>query len=92
MNDLFEILKLYLFENNLPKTLDCSYAKKIKLSDIVNIINNLDHNKSKIIIENQNLGKSYCGNSRNLSKLNLNLIGIEMSIKETYKNLKSLIV
>jgi nucleoside-diphosphate-sugar epimerase len=92
INDLIHVLKFYCQTNDLPKNLDCSYDKMKKLSDISNIINKIGDFKSKIIIEQSNLANSYCGDPRILSKLNLNLMGIEMSIKETYINLKSLIV
>lgn len=87
--DLYTIIEYYL--NNPPINsidLNVTYNKKYKLSDIANIINNLDEYKVDINVENKNFGLSYTGCSVSLSNLNLNLKGLEIGIKEIYDRYK----
>lgn len=90
MEDLAIIIKHFL-ENKVTSYTDInmSYFKKYKLSDIANIINNLDDHKVDINVENKNLGLSYTGCGKSLSNLNLNLKGIEIGIREIYDRYKS---
>jgi UDP-glucose 4-epimerase len=81
-DDFVKIVKFY-FENvdtqiNLQKTINICYEKKYKLSDIANII--LDNN-SKINIFKDN-SMNYSGNGSLLNSLNINLIGLEDSLKK----------
>lgn len=87
MEDLLSILNLYLKGETLPKEIDCVYKDKIKLSDIANMINNLEDKKVPIIIENKEEGKSYCGRFNPITNA-LGLIGMEKGILEVYENLK----
>ena len=89
MEDLAIIIKHFL-ENKVTSYTDInmSYIKKYKLSDIANIINNLDNHKVDINVEDKNLGLSYTGCSKSLSNLNLNLKGIEIGIREIYDRYK----
>lgn len=87
--DLYTVMEYYI--NNIPtKSVDVNivYNKKYKLSNIANIINNLDNHKVDINVENKNLGLSYTGCSKSLSNLNLNLKGIEIGIREIYDRYK----
>ena len=87
MGDLILLLDFYINNNNLPKILECCYEKKYNLLDIANIINQLSNYNVSVQIQNNGFDTSYCGNYNELSKLNLNLIGLESGIKNTYKNI-----
>ena len=66
------------------KDINVVYNKKYKLSDITNIINNLDNYKVPILIENTKLGLSYSGDGTTFNNLHLNYKGLELGIKECY--------
>jgi len=85
MDDLIKLIEHYVVNNNLPKQIDCSYDKQYKLSDIANIINNLDDYKVDIIFEQENVALPYCGKLNNL----LNFIGLEQGIINTYNKIKT---
>lgn len=90
LDDLYTTIEHYL--DNPPKIstdINMSYSNKYKLSDIANIINNLDDYKVDINVEEKQLGLSYTGSSKLLSSLNLNLKGLELGIKEIYDRYKS---
>lgn len=90
LDDLYTTIEYYL--NNPPNVstdINMSYSNKYKLSDIANIINNLDDYKVDINVEEKQLGLSYTGSSKLLSSLNLNLKGLELGIKEIYDRHKS---
>ena len=80
-DDFIVIIKYYLdnFNNidKLKKTINLSYDKKYKLSEIAEFI--LDKNNIKIL--NSECNFNYCGDSTFLNELNLNLIGLEKSIQ-----------
>jgi nucleoside-diphosphate-sugar epimerase len=96
VNDFVQIVKFYLtiddhFYKGNPsvfwKDMDISYYRKDKLSDIANIINNLDKKKVPVIIENPENGNSYCGYSP-LYAFPVEFIGLENGIKECYERIK----
>lgn len=66
------------------KDINVVYNKKYKLSDITNIINNLDNYKVPIIIENTKIGLNYSGDGTIFNNLHLNYKGLELGIKECY--------
>jgi len=86
MPDLISIIQKYIVEDNLAKTIDCVYNTKYSLLDIANIINNLDNHKVNIIISDATKDKEYIGQS-DIS--NLDLIGLEAGIINTYQQLKN---
>jgi UDP-glucose 4-epimerase len=88
IDDIFTIIINLMntdLKNIIKKEFNCVYKKKLRLSDIANIINNLDDKKVIINILDKNLGKSYTG------KYNLdfkcNFIGLSNGIKIMYKKL-----
>tara|TARA_R110002153_G_scaffold89622_1_gene219310 strand:- start:179 stop:967 length:789 start_codon:yes stop_codon:yes gene_type:complete len=84
MKDLVTLVKHFTYKNNLPKNIDCTYGiDACHLSDIANIINNLSDYKVEINI-GENKGKKYVGD---WNPLNIEWIGLEQGIKETYKQL-----
>jgi GDP-L-fucose synthase len=83
-DDFMLIMKHYIdnIENQtiLEKTLNISYEKKYKLSEIAKMIIQDD---SKIIILNNELTNNYCGEGSKLKKMNIQFQGLEKSL-ETY--------
>lgn len=89
LDDLYTVIEYYLINPpSISTDINMSYSKKYRLSDIANIINNLDDHKVDIHIETKELGLSYTGSSKSLSSLNLNLKELEVGIKETYDRYK----
>jgi UDP-glucose 4-epimerase len=82
-DDFVLIIKYYFdnYENQsiLNKTINICYEKKYKLSDIAKLIMN-DHSKIKIL--NSESKNNYSGNGTVLNNLNLNLLGLEESLKK----------
>lgn len=85
MDDLVNIVKYFIENKNLPKSINCVYEKKYNLYDIAEMINQLDDYKVPIIVENTNSEELYCGPKHNL---NISEIGIEKGLKNTFKELK----
>ena len=85
MKDLISLVDYYINNDNIPKQIDCSYAGLYKLSEIANIINDLDEHKVDIKIENSTLAPSYYGLANSL----LNYVGLKQAIKEVYNKLKN---
>ena len=84
-DDFIKIIKHYLnhFLEKLPKTINISYMKKYKLSEIALMILS---NNDLIEIHASMQINNYCGNGNLLNHLNLELDGLENSIKK-YENL-----
>jgi dTDP-4-dehydrorhamnose reductase len=85
MKDLITLVEHYINNDDLPKEIDCMYlGKKSYLYDIAKIINKLD-NYEVPILSGKN-ASSYVGHYH---PLNLDFIGLENGIKETYNQLKN---
>jgi GDP-L-fucose synthase len=85
MKDLISLVDYYINSNDLPKQIDCSYDKLYKLSDVANIINNLDDYKMVVKIEQERMDLPYYG----MANVLLEFIGLEQGIKEIYNILKN---
>lgn len=84
MKDLINLVDYYI-QNNAPnKQINCSYSDKYTLSNIANIINELDTHKVPINIQNKNTLEFYCGVH---NEFPIKTIGLIEGIKETYKAL-----
>ena len=93
INDIINIVKFYLTKSVELYTIklrdvNLTYVFKLKLSDIATMINNLDERKVEIIIQNQNLEKSYTGKS-DLCLYNnqIEFTGLEGGIRDCYNKL-----
>lgn len=86
MKDLISLIDYYINNDNPPKETDCTYKESYKLSDIANIINNLDNYKVKINIIDTELAPNYTGC---FYDLRLNYIGLKQGIIEVYNRLKN---
>tara|TARA_R110002012_G_scaffold321637_1_gene550263 strand:+ start:96 stop:866 length:771 start_codon:yes stop_codon:yes gene_type:complete len=82
MEDFLQIINNLVFNDMTLKNVECCYGKKYKLTDIANIINNLDSHKVDIEIQNNDIGSSYTGGENFHNK-----IGLEKGIEITYKKL-----
>ena len=87
MNDLINIVDHYIKNNNLPKTVNCSYDEKYTLTHLANFINTLDNHKVPVIIESNGDLQFYCGNAHNLP---ITEVGIKQGIINTFNYLKDL--
>jgi GDP-L-fucose synthase len=84
IKDLISLVDYYINNNNLPKQIDCSYIGLYKLSEIANIINELDEYKVDIKIEQNGMALSYYG----IANILIEFIGLKEGIKEVYNKLK----
>lgn len=87
MDDLYKVVNFIINSNVKQKIINCSYKEKYKLSDIANIINNLSFYNVEVIVENQEVGLSYCGDY-NLHLFDIQLSGLCLGIVQTYEKLK----
>jgi hypothetical protein len=74
-----------VYEENCPKTINCSYKEKYLLSDIAEIINSLGEHKVNISIENKNMANSYIGNYE-LDDYNIKVDGLVSGIEKCYQS------
>jgi GDP-L-fucose synthase len=85
-DDFVKIIKYYFdnvcFQEKLIKTINICYEKKYKLSEIAKLIIN---DSTKInILDSTSLNKNYSGDNKLLRSLNIELLGLENSLK-TYE-------
>lgn len=84
-------LTMYIIDNTNKnfetKDINVVYKEKYKLSDIANIINDIDIHKVPVIVEDTNNGLNYCGNGDIFNSLNLNNIGLHHGLQECYKQI-----
>jgi GDP-L-fucose synthase len=85
IKDLISLIEYYINNVNPPKQIDCSYTGLYKLSEIANIINDLDDHKVDIKIQEEGMTTSYYG----IANVLLNFIGLKEGIKEVYNKLKN---
>lgn len=90
-DDFVKIIKYYLDnfdEKNLEKTINICYKQKYKLSEIANIIANINEkNKINIKILNSKSNNNYCGDNKLLENItDIKLNGLEKSL-EIYNDL-----
>ena len=88
-DDFVKIIKYYFdnvcFPEKLIKTINICYEKKYKLSEIANLIIN---DSTKInILDSTSLNKNYSGDNKLLRSLNIELLGLENSLKIYEDNL-----
>jgi nucleoside-diphosphate-sugar epimerase len=87
MKDLASLIEYYILNSNLPQEVNCSYNKKYTLSDIANIINNLDNHSVDVEYNTKGLTSNYSFNGENPLP-NLLFLGLEEGIKNVYNKLK----
>lgn len=86
IDDTKKIVDLYLSKNKkLPKEINLVYNKNYYLSEIAEMINNLSNYRVPINILESGYDKSYSASGYELSRLNIELDGINTSIKKCYQ-------
>jgi len=85
MKDLINLVDHYIQNDNLVKTVNCSYETKSTLVNIAKFINTLSNYEVPININNKDCLEFYCGNS----DLPIEIIGLEQGILDTYKIIKN---
>ena len=90
--DFIKIIEYYVnnIDNQeiLPKTINISYDKKYKLSEIARIISpNIKLNISNENISNENSKNNYSGNPEKVNNFKLNFMGLENSINHYRESL-----
>ena len=88
VKDFYKILKYSLecgphLIQARPHMLHCTYDRKFYLSDIAEMINDLDRYDVPIIIESKEKGMPYCGKY----SIDLDYIGLDRGIQEIYESL-----
>lgn len=92
IDDLGKMIDNFINSSNFPKTIDCVYKEKYRLSNILDMINDCSENKVDIIsIDDDSMNKinvidnDYVGKYKNLS---IDFIGIKNAIQITYNKIK----
>lgn len=86
IEDFVKLCKLYITNENLPKSVQCCYFNKTTLLDVASIINNLDSHKVNIKLLNSEMDFSYYGSSSTIDSLPITLTGLEQGIQNMYYN------
>ena len=76
IDDLITVVEHYLTADNLPKDINCVYENKIRVSDFVKLYCKLKNDTRNIDIV-EGIDINYTGSAKKLSKLKLNLLGVE---------------
>jgi nucleoside-diphosphate-sugar epimerase len=87
MKDLASLIEYYILNEDLPSEVNCSYSEKYTLSNIANIINNLDNHIVNINYNTEGMAEDY--NFKDMNPLpNIPFIGLESGIKQVYDKLR----
>lgn len=86
IDDLINVLELYIENKCFIKEVDCVYKNKTSLRDVAFIINNLSNNKVPIILNSEIQGNDYTGNYCEYFN-KLNFFGLQYGIEKVYKSL-----
>ena len=87
MVDLVTLVDYFISSKEwLYKEIECTYFKTHKLTEIAQMINDLDDSKVSIELTQQSVGEPYAGVWRGLP---IPLIGLKEGIKKTYNKLKN---
>jgi hypothetical protein len=84
-DDFMKIVNFYVYEQNCPKAINCSYKEKYLLSDIAEIINSLGKHKVNINIENKEIANSYIGKYE-LDIYNIKVDGLVSGLEKCYRS------
>ena len=91
LQDAHKVIDLYLknsADRYLPKELNLVYQPTTLLSDVADMINNLSDHKVPVDILEPGTDNAYCGSGWELSKLNLNLNGLQKSLEYVYESIR----
>lgn len=87
VNDFYKIVSYFLenYKHTSVQDINCVYERKYYLSELAEIINNLDVHKVDIIKQGSYNEHSYCGSSNDLP---IKYEGVEKGIKDCYEYYK----
>jgi len=68
-------------DKNMPRDINLCYQQKHKLTDIANKIIYLTESKKPVIIQESHLANSYTGCGKRLSRMNIELVGLDKGIE-----------
>jgi nucleoside-diphosphate-sugar epimerase len=88
MEDLWSVVKYYIYTNHPPKQIDCSYSYKMSLHYIAKQINLLGDYEVPINNSGNDSNFDYTGNECCLLDLPIELIGFEKGLKLEYEKYK----
>ena len=92
VRDAFKVIDLYLKSGkdrlSLPKELNLVYPKVTLLSEVAGMINNLSDHDVPVDVLEPGTDRAYCGSGHELSKLGLELDGLQKSLEYVYENLR----
>ena len=92
VHDAFKVIDLYLKSgkdrHSLPKELNLVYPKVTLLSEVAGMINNLSDYDVPVDVLEPGCDRAYCGSGTELSKLGLELDGLQKSLEYVYENLR----
>ena len=92
VRDAYKVIDIYLKSGkdrkNLPKELNLVYPKTTLLSEVADMINNLSDYKVPVDILEPGTDRAYCASGDQLSKLNLNLDGLQKSLEYVYESIR----
>jgi nucleoside-diphosphate-sugar epimerase len=86
IDDLTSLIRRYIYEESLPKEIDCTYNQTLKLTDIAGIINSLNSYKVCININKDGMDNDYCGIYNDIIE-NTNLINLQRGIQNIYNDI-----
>ena len=92
IRDAFKVIDLYLKSgkdrHSLPKELNLVYPKVTLLSEVAGMINDLSDYDVPVDVLEPGTDRAYCGSGSQLSKLGLELDGLQKSLEYVYENLR----
>jgi nucleoside-diphosphate-sugar epimerase len=92
IHDAFKVIDLYLKSgkdrHSLPKELNLVYPKVTLLSEVAGMINNLSDYDVPVDVLEPGTDRAYCGSGAELSRLGLELDGLQKSLEYVYENLR----
>jgi len=87
MDDLIQVVKFYIKEADPPKEFNCNYLDSKSLSEIAEMINNLDDYRVGINILQKGFSSDYLGPTWDTWRIR-NLVGLKLGIENVYNTLK----
>jgi hypothetical protein len=89
IRDAFKVIDLYLKGGkDLPKELNLVYPEATRLSEVAGMINNLSDYDVPVDVLEPGYDRAYCGSGTELSRLGLELDGLQKSLEYVYENLR----
>jgi hypothetical protein len=88
VGDALFLIRDWINNVGIPNDVNIVYQEKYFLSEFCSLINGLRGHQVPIIIENDELGKNYFGDSTIFSSLKYSLMGIENGLLQVLESLE----